>query len=113
MLDFESLLLDPVYAALGVDATFSKDDVVKEVRVLDHRDGIEQTVFIAGRRAAAMQQVPGLNAEDAVVFVRQAELPDNPRGGTITIDGKPYKAMNALQKGQPGHGEWACVLQEA
>lgn len=113
MIDFEALLLDPVYATTGVPAWLS-DGAGGHVRVtvLDHRDGMD-LVSAKGHQISAL--APGISATEAVFVVRHSECPARPIGRTVRIDGEDqsYSVRDAKLKGRPGKGEWVLTLQKA
>lgn len=111
LIDFESLLLDPVYLTTGSTAVLTdKGGQSLPVSVLDHRDGID---LVTAKGGAI--NVPGVSAEEAVAYVRQSECPQRPIGWRLAFEGDPqaYEVKNAKQKGRPGNGEWVLVLQRA
>jgi len=113
MIDFETLLLGPVYATTGVPALLSHphgDDV--PVTVLDHRDGMD-LVSAKGHQISAL--APGISATEAVFLVRHSECPDRPIGRTVRVVGEDqaYSVRDAKLKGRPGKGEWVLTVQKA
>jgi len=80
--------------------------------VLDHRDGIELTTVRGG---SVNVMLPGINAEEALVYVRHSECPAQPIGWKLRLDGEEqsYDVRSAKLKGRPGRGEWVLTLQKA
>lgn len=114
MIDFESLLLDPVYEATGTPAVLTdRDGGESLVTVLDHRDGLDVVTARGGQ--ANVNLLPGISAEQALFFVRHSECPQRPIGWRVRIDGEDqsYEVRDAKLKGRPGSGEWVLVLQKA
>jgi hypothetical protein len=117
MFDMDALLLAPTYAAWAIAAEFTlKDGSTRTVSILDHRDGTNITA-VRGYSGATTVLPRAINVEEAVILMRQSEVPEKPTGWTVTLpaDGgdRTYRISSSAQKGRPGSGEWACVLKEA
>jgi hypothetical protein len=110
MFDLQSLLLDPVYDVWGSTALLTVGTATREVCVLDHRDGVD---LVTARGSKTQALVPGIAAEDAVIEIRQSEVPASPKGGRVEIGGRAYTIRTCGLKGTPGEGEWVCALEEA
>lgn len=117
LIDMQDLLLDPTYEFWAPEAVFTdKSGAQRTLKFLDHRDGTNLTAA-RGYRGSTSILPAGINAEDAVILLRQSDVINPPTGWTVTLPHasgtKTYKISSSLQKGTPGSGEWACKLMEA
>lgn len=107
--DYDALMLDPIYAALGIAAKFlSRDGLQADLIVLDKTSGIEipqGAVMLQTSKPAACVRVSELIAGD----LDRAKM----KNGRLTFNGASWNVESTLPKPVPGgQGELVLILQE-
>lgn len=111
MVDYNALLLNPTYLALGVCATITpKNGFVFEVTAIDRTAGVEvndQNVGMMTVRPAATVRMSDLNR----VNLKREDL----RNAKLVMNGKTWRVENTLPRPTPngaGDGELFLYLIE-
>lgn len=106
MLDLDTLLLEPVYATWGRDATVTPPEGAPfATRVLDRTQG--EVLDEAGPGPGAVAVVP-------VLVIRRADLPGSPTGAVIALSDGIWRVVSAVPRlnGQGvATGEWRLVVE--
>lgn len=106
-LDFDSLVLGPAYAIMGVTATYTPvGGPARDITVIDQTKG--ETIF-TDAAAGVSETVPTVHA-------REGDIAVPAEGGTIVVSGNTWRIDSSIPAPGPGgvdSGERILILSEA